>query len=196
MLQNGKRFVNEAGGYYDYVDAMVKAVPAGEEVCSWLVCTHRFQRRYGLGISRPAPVPFKHWIKQGYLKTGKTLGALATECGIDPQALKYTVDNYNRHARQGDDPAFGRGSTPYNRKTATRPTGQIPVSHRLIRGHFMPSKYCLAVSAPSPDLKPMRTLRCLTLPTSPSMACMRRVVIWPASWAASTLLVALTLGLQ
>ncbi|SDK11393.1 FAD-dependent oxidoreductase [Billgrantia gudaonensis] len=116
VLRNGKRFVNEAHGYYDYVDAMIKAVPEGEEVCSWLICTHRFQRRYGLGITRPAPVPFKHWIKKGYLKTGRTLRELAEACGIDPAGLDATVTEYNRHAVQGEDPEFGRGSTLYNRK--------------------------------------------------------------------------------
>jgi len=116
VLANGKRFVNEAHGYYDYVDAMLKAVPEGEEVASWLVCTHRFQRRYGIGITRPAPVPFKHWIRKGYLKAGKTLEELARNCGIDPDGLKHTVEAYNAHARHGEDPEFGRGSTPYNRK--------------------------------------------------------------------------------
>lgn len=116
VLANGQRFVNEAHGYYDYADAMLKAVPDGEEVASWLVCTHRFQRRYGLGITRTAPVPFRHWIRKGYLKAGRTLEELAAQCGIDPQGLRHTVDEYNVHARQGEDPAFGRGSTPYNRK--------------------------------------------------------------------------------
>ncbi|WP_353816532.1 FAD-binding protein [Mesorhizobium sp.] len=41
---------------------------------------------------------------------------LALACGIDPERLRATVDAYNRHARDGEDPAFGRGSTPYNRK--------------------------------------------------------------------------------
>lgn len=116
VLSNGQRFVNEAAGYYDYVDAMIKATPEGEEPYSWLVCTHRFQRRYGFGITRPAPVPFRHWIKKGYLKRGDTLEELARECGIDPAGLAKTVADYNAHANQGEDPAFGRGTTPYNRK--------------------------------------------------------------------------------
>ena len=57
VLANGKRFVNEADGYYDYTAAMVAAVPEGEEVASWLICDHRFQRRYGLGYARPFPLP-------------------------------------------------------------------------------------------------------------------------------------------
>lgn len=136
VLKNGQRFVNEAGGYYDYVDAMVKAVPEGEEVCSWLVCTHRFQRRYGLGISRPAPVPFKHWIKKGYLKSANTLKDLATECGIDPQGLQQTVDAYNHHAQHGEDPAFGRGSTPYNRKNGDPSHAPNPCVASLDKGPF------------------------------------------------------------
>ncbi|MFW0759407.1 FAD-dependent oxidoreductase [Pseudomonas sp. H11T01] len=116
VLSNGQRFVNEANGYYDYVTAMVAAAPQGEEVASWLMCSHRFQRRYGLGISRPFPLPVAPFIRSGYLKTGDTLEELAQACGIDENGLRATLSYYNQHARHGDDPQFGRGSTPYNRK--------------------------------------------------------------------------------
>ncbi len=115
VLANGERFVNEADGYYDYVQAMVEHAP-GSEVASWLICSHRFQRRYGLGISRPFPLPIKPHLDSGYLKVGNTLEALASACGIDPQGLRRTVDDFNRHARLGQDPAFGRGGSAYNRK--------------------------------------------------------------------------------
>lgn len=115
VLANGKRFVNEADGYYDYVKAMVEHAP-GSEVASWLICSHRFQRCYGLGISRPFPLPIKPHLDSGYLKVGNTLEALAGACGIDPQGLRRTVDDFNRHARLGQDPAFGRGGSAYNRK--------------------------------------------------------------------------------
>jgi succinate dehydrogenase/fumarate reductase flavoprotein subunit len=115
VLANGKRFVNEANGYYDYAQAMVAAAP-GPEVASWLVCSHPFQRRYGLGIAKPFPLPLAPHIESGYLKTGNTIEELAIACGIDPAGLRHTVDNFNRHAREGQDPEFGRGSTPYNRK--------------------------------------------------------------------------------
>lgn len=115
VLANGKRFVNEADGYYDYVKAMVEHAP-GSEVASWLICSHRFQRRYGLGISRPFPLPIKPHLDSGYLKVGHTLEALAGACGIDRQGLRRTVDDFNRHARLGQDPAFGRGGSAYNRK--------------------------------------------------------------------------------
>lgn len=116
VLSNGQRFVNEADGYFDYVSAMVANAPAGEEVASWLICSHAFQRRYGLGMSRPFPVPLAPFIRSGYLKRGATLEALADACGIDRNGLTNTVAQYNQHARHGEDPLFGRGSTPYNRK--------------------------------------------------------------------------------
>lgn len=116
VLRDGKRFVNEANGYYDYVTAMMDRVPEGDEVCSWLICDHSFQRRYGLGFSRPAPLPVTPHVRSGYLKRGDTLEQLAQTCGVDPQGLAETVKEFNRHAQQGEDPAFGRGGTPFNRK--------------------------------------------------------------------------------
>ena len=116
VLANGKRFVNEADGYYDYAAAMVAAVPEGQEVASWLICDHRFQRRYGLGFSKPFPLPLAPFIRSGYLLRGSSVDELAKLCGINSEALVETVRLFNEHARQGEDPQFGRGSTPYNRK--------------------------------------------------------------------------------
>lgn len=115
VLADGRRFCNEGNGYHDYVAAMLRAVPAGQEVASWLVCTHAFQRRYGLGAARPTPLPVGPAIRSGYIKAGRTIAELARNCGIDAQGLERTVADYNEHARRGEDPVFGRGSTPYNR---------------------------------------------------------------------------------
>lgn len=115
VLADGKRFCNEGLGYHDYVRDMLTALPEGAEAASWLICDHRYLRRYGLGIVRPAPVPHHSWIKSGYLKTGKTIADLARACGIDPDGLTGTVTAYNDHAEQGEDPAFGRGATAYMR---------------------------------------------------------------------------------
>ncbi|WP_455924195.1 FAD-dependent oxidoreductase [Pseudomonas putida] len=116
VLSTGKRFCNEADGYYDYTAAMVAGAPAGEEVASWLICDHRFQRRFGLGYSRPFPLPVGPAVRSGYLQRADTLQALAAQCGIDGAALVQTVQQFNEHARRGEDPEFGRGSTAYNRK--------------------------------------------------------------------------------
>jgi succinate dehydrogenase/fumarate reductase flavoprotein subunit len=136
VLANGKRFVNEAGGYYDYTAAMVAAVPGGEEVASWLICDHRFQRRYGLGFAKPFPLPLMPYIRSGYLKRGASIEELGAVCGIVPDALAETVRNYNEHARRGEDPEFGRGSTPYNRKQGDPLHGPNPCVAPITQGPF------------------------------------------------------------
>lgn len=115
VLANGKRFVNEANGYYDYVSALFAAVPEGEPVESWQIADARFVRRFPLGMAKPRPVPLLPYLRSGYLKRGRTLAELARTCGIDPTALEDTVTRFNAHARRGVDPDFGRGSTPFNR---------------------------------------------------------------------------------
>jgi succinate dehydrogenase/fumarate reductase flavoprotein subunit len=85
-------------------------------VSCWLICDHRFQRRYGLGISRPFPIPTGNYIRSGYLKRANSIEELARLCGIEPSGLAQTVDHYNQFAKVGEDPEFGRGSTPFNRK--------------------------------------------------------------------------------
>ncbi len=115
VLADGARFCNEGLGYHDYVREMLAAVPPEAECASWLVCDHRFLRRYGLGVVRPAPLPIGPWLKTGYLARGDTPQALAAACGIDPEGLARAVARYNDGARRGEDPDFQRGTTPYMR---------------------------------------------------------------------------------
>ena len=66
-------------------------------------------------MSKPFPVPVWPYVRSGYLKRARTVEQLAAACGIDPRGLAGTIAEYNRHARIGEDPAFGRGTTPFNR---------------------------------------------------------------------------------
>ncbi|MFN3937030.1 MAG: FAD-dependent oxidoreductase [Gemmobacter sp.] len=115
VLADGRRFCNEGLGYHDYVAALLDAVPGDAPARSWLVCDHRFLRRFGLGIVRPAPAPWRHWQRRGYLRSAPTVEALARACGIDPAGLVATLVRWNAHAGQGADPEFGRGRTAYMR---------------------------------------------------------------------------------
>jgi succinate dehydrogenase/fumarate reductase flavoprotein subunit len=87
----------------------------GQPVEAWLVCDHRFQRRFGLGHAKPWPLPLGWHLRSGYLKRADSLEALARESGIAPKGLAATVAEYNQHAREGRDPQFHRGETPYDR---------------------------------------------------------------------------------
>lgn len=115
VLATGQRFCNEGLGYHDYVTALHAASAETPRKESWLICDHRFLRRYGLGIVRPAPAPWRHWVKRGYLVSAPTPDALARSCGIDPVGLCTTLAEWNRNAEAGQDPHFGRGETAYMR---------------------------------------------------------------------------------
>ncbi|MDO5604007.1 MAG: FAD-dependent oxidoreductase [Paracoccus sp. (in: a-proteobacteria)] len=115
VTPDGQRFVSEADSYHDFAQAMIAATPAGAAPRCWLIADHRAQRRWGLGWSRPFPFPTGPAIRAGYLRTGRTLADLARACGIPAARLIRTVDDFNRHAAEGRDPAFHRGESTYNR---------------------------------------------------------------------------------
>ncbi|MCD8672499.1 FAD-binding protein, partial [Klebsiella pneumoniae] len=52
VLPNGKRFVNEADSYHDFIAALLAATPAGDTPQAWLLADRRALRRYGLGHAR------------------------------------------------------------------------------------------------------------------------------------------------
>lgn len=114
VLDDGRRFCNESESYHDVGAAMIAQ---GVDHC-WLICDHRAIRKYGLGHVKPAPMPLRFWQKSGYLKYGRTIKDLASACGIDPHQLAATVSGFNEGARAGEDPAFGRGTTSFNRYLA------------------------------------------------------------------------------
>lgn len=111
----GRRFVNEADSYHDFMAALFRATPEGEAPVAWLIADHTAQRRWGLGGAKPFPFPLRPSLASGYLKRGRTLAELAAACGIAPAALEATVAEFNRHAEAGEDPAFGRGRSAYNK---------------------------------------------------------------------------------
>ena len=50
----------------------------------------------------------------GFFIKADTLDELARKCGLDPVALKATVERFNGFARKGVDEDFHRGETPYD----------------------------------------------------------------------------------
>ncbi|MBX5453097.1 MAG: FAD-dependent oxidoreductase [Acidobacteriia bacterium] len=115
VTRAGRRFVNEANSYHDFIQGLFRATEGKAEPEAFLLCDHATIRRYGLGFAKPAPVPIGLYVRSGYLLRGRSLEELAAKAGIDPKALAETVARYNEAARRGEDPEFGRGSTAYNR---------------------------------------------------------------------------------
>lgn len=132
----GSRFVNEADSYHDFMKALIAATPAGQQPVAWLIADHAAQRRWGLGWTKPFPFPTGPAIRSGYLRRGRTLAGLADACGIPAEALAQTVATFNRHAARGEDPAFHRGETLYNRVQGDADHGPNPSLAPLAKGPF------------------------------------------------------------
>lgn len=136
VLSTGRRFVNEANGYHDYVTAMFELVPEGEPVQSWQIADSRYVRRFPLGMAKPLPVPLLPYLRNGYLVKGRTLEELARKCGIDARELVRTVERFNASARAGVDEEFGRGSTGFNRYGGDSSHGPNPSLGVIERAPF------------------------------------------------------------
>jgi succinate dehydrogenase/fumarate reductase flavoprotein subunit len=118
VLKNGKRFTNESNSYHDVGAALVRACEGQKDTAMWLVCDKTTLGKYGMGYVKPAPMPIGRFIKNGYLFEGKTLADLAAATGMDAAGLEASVRAYNVGAVRGEDPAFGRGRTSFNRYLA------------------------------------------------------------------------------
>ena len=115
VTRHAKRFSNEANSYHDFVQDLVKATKGDKEIFAWEICDHKTLREYGMGCVAPFPLPIGRHLHTGYLQRGRTLAELARKIGVDANALQATVDVFNKSARNGEDPAFNKGSKAYNR---------------------------------------------------------------------------------
>ncbi|CAD5109864.1 FAD-dependent oxidoreductase [Zestomonas carbonaria] len=136
VRKDGRRFGNEADCYHDFMNALFAATPPGEPHEAWLICDHRAQRRYGIGWAKPFPFPTAWYERRGYLYKGRTLAELASRCAIDPAQLQATVERFNRHAAQGEDPDFRRGASAYNKAQGEALHGPNPSLRPLEHAPF------------------------------------------------------------
>jgi 3-oxosteroid 1-dehydrogenase len=105
----GRRFANEAGNYHDLNKVFRTIDPATGEhahVPAWMVVDSAYAARYAIGGVRGVPA---------WATTADTPAELAVACGIDPSGLTATLEEFNRHAADGRDPAFGRGASAQDR---------------------------------------------------------------------------------
>ena len=115
VTADGRRFVNEASSYHDFVSGWLGKLEGKQLPDAWFIADARAISRYGLGLAKPFPFPKQHWLRSGYLIKGRSLQELAQKAGISPAGLTETVRRYNGFAAAGQDPEFGRGSSAYNR---------------------------------------------------------------------------------
>lgn len=117
----GKRFVNEAAPYLEFVDAMYRdnQGKSPEQLSAWLIFDAHFRFHYAMGPLMPAQImpdsrlPAQ-WLNSLYFKA-ETLEQLASQIGVDAAGLQASVERSNGFARSGEDLDFGRGGNVFDR---------------------------------------------------------------------------------
>jgi succinate dehydrogenase/fumarate reductase flavoprotein subunit len=111
----GRRFVDEAVSYHDFVVGMHRAHEIAPTIPAWLVCDRAFIAKYGLGRVPPGRRNLRRYVASGYLVEADTIDALAVAIKIDGAGLRDSVARNNRFAETGIDVDFGKGSTDFDR---------------------------------------------------------------------------------
>ncbi len=137
----GKRFVNEAVSYHEFVRAMYRAHRETPAIPAWLICDRDFIRRYGLGLVRPRTPSLRKYVASGYLRDAPTVEALAIAAGLPADALQATVQRFNGFAQTGVDEDFGKGGNLYDRSNGDPQVRPNPCIGPIARPPF----YAVAV---------------------------------------------------
>jgi succinate dehydrogenase/fumarate reductase flavoprotein subunit len=132
----GRRFVNEANSYHDFVEAMLRSQATAPSIPSYLICDRSFIRDYGLGLIHPGTRDLTRYIRSGYLSCADTIAKLAKEIGVDGVALVETIDRHNRFAETGVDKDFGRGTSQLNRFNGDPLNKPNPCMRKIGPGSF------------------------------------------------------------
>jgi succinate dehydrogenase/fumarate reductase flavoprotein subunit len=136
VLQNGKRFANEASNYHDFCRALINVSKHAKEATAYLVADHRALRRYGLGRVGPFPSRLGPHLRCGYLFKGNSLQELAKQISVDVPTLAATVERFNVMAREGVDQEFQRGNSAFDRAAGDAAQHPNPCMAPLEQGPF------------------------------------------------------------
>ncbi|SNR54451.1 FAD-dependent oxidoreductase [Puniceibacterium sediminis] len=124
--RTGKRFVNEAVSYHEFVRGMYRTNQTGTSVPCWMICDRDFIRRYGLGLIRPRIPYLRRYIKNGYLTEAPDIRALARALDMAEEALADTITRFTGFAQRGQDEDFHRGETLYEQANGDAAHGPNP----------------------------------------------------------------------
>ncbi len=134
--QQAQRYMSEAASYMEVGKAMLAHHDNAPAIPSWMVVDSQFIDTYMLAGSMAGSKKPKEWTESGFLKSGESIEALASQCGLDPAALKATVDRFNAFARAGKDEDFGRGSHVYHGWLGDPLEAQSPTLGAVEKGPF------------------------------------------------------------
>jgi succinate dehydrogenase/fumarate reductase flavoprotein subunit len=140
VTPQGKRFVNEACTYHQFVPAMIDATMGQGTVEAFLVCDYRALRKYGLGAVPPFPGRISPFVRSGYLQQANSIEELALALGIEPQTLAATIELHNFDALRGVDSLFKKGCDEYQRGNGDPDVMPNPCLAPIVKAPFFAVK--------------------------------------------------------
>lgn len=111
----GKRYLNEAAPYHEFVDNMhIHHHKTNQAIPSWIVIDATAKRRYIFTGLFPGQAFPKSWFDNGIVKSAQTIEELAEQMNVPVENLVETVERFNTFARNGRDEDFLRGDSAYD----------------------------------------------------------------------------------
>ena len=112
----GRRFVNEAAPYSDFVHAQLEGQRSGvSHIPAWMILDDRaWKRSFFIGHFPGTPAP-REWLREKVLYRGSSLADLAAQIDVPATELEATAARFNGFVRAGHDDDFRRGDSAYDR---------------------------------------------------------------------------------
>jgi 3-oxosteroid 1-dehydrogenase len=117
--RNGVRFVDEACGYDQFGQAMIRDhAKTGANLPCWHIFDAKFRRKFSSGGLMPTvhtperKVPKDWW--DHYVFRADTIEELARKIHLPVEAVKDTIAKNNEYSKTGVDPEFGKGMNVYD----------------------------------------------------------------------------------
>lgn len=110
---DGQRFLNESLPYHRLGRELLKKMrELGNDTEFWWVFDSHTPSVPGVSIPTPDPEEFRG---TPYWRSADTIEGLAERIGVPADALRETLDRYNKYTAEGIDPDFHRGEDDYDR---------------------------------------------------------------------------------
>src|SRR5579885_1944599 len=175
----GRRFVNEANSYHDFVEAMLASHQTVPSIPAYLICEADFVRRYGLGAVHPgtrslAPFERRPWRRS---RGGSR--------SMRPDSATRSGASTNSPAR-APIPISARARPSSTASTAIPITDPTPASARLRAHPSAPLRAGPPRSRPAPASRPTRMPACWATTDGRSPDFTPAGTTWPRSCKAST----------
>lgn len=148
----GRRFVNEADSYHDFVQGMLRDRERNPGVSTYLICDSSFIRDYGIGLIHPGVKNLEPFIESGYLVRAPDLRGLADVLHLDERTFLATVSAHNRFAGTGRDEEFGKGDSSLNQFNGDANNAPNPCLRRIEHAPFFAVEVRIADLASSVGL--------------------------------------------